>query len=305
MCRSALLVIAAGVILCWSAAANSTLAQDIPSESSWEFEVASVRPVVSSTAPDSFASIARLTPTAFSSRISPGGRVEIKGRLRDIIYFAYGLKLGQRVLGSEPILDAPFEILAVGGKDLPVPPRDGFGLYLQVGPFQLMTQALLASRFTLKTSWREETRRVRVLKLARQGVLGPGLQPLAGRCADRQGRRDSAGNIILGSLGCQLTQSTERIVGAFDRMSDLATLFTVISRESNEPFVDESNLEGGYEVSMTFSPSSLAPPGTSDSRPDLPSFTDAVREQLGLRIEAARRPFPMLVVESVSPLIEN
>jgi uncharacterized protein (TIGR03435 family) len=75
------------------------------------------------------------------------------------------------------------------------------------------------------------------------------------------------------------------------------------------PVVDKSGVTGTFNLSLTFSPEGVRPfPNdtfTPATDPNLPSLRDALREQLGLRLEAGRGPVEVLVIDSVRQPTEN
>ena len=78
---------------------------------------------------------------------------------------------------------------------------------------------------------------------------------------------------------------------------------------------DKTGLKGNFDVRLQFAPEStpanptgaggpgFAPPGAGD--PAGPSIFTALQEQLGLRLESARGPVNVLVIESVQKPTEN
>jgi uncharacterized protein (TIGR03435 family) len=48
-------------------------------------------------------------------------------------------------------------------------------------------------------------------------------------------------------------------------------------------------------------PGATLPPGLTLPSPDGPSLNTALEEQLGLKLEAARGPVDVLVIDSISP----
>jgi uncharacterized protein (TIGR03435 family) len=77
------------------------------------------------------------------------------------------------------------------------------------------------------------------------------------------------------------------------------------------PAIDATGLEGGYDFTLNFSPiglvqgprpdSGTAPAGSAALDPTgALSLLDAVRQQLGIRLEETRRPVPVLVIDSIS-----
>jgi uncharacterized protein (TIGR03435 family) len=75
-----------------------------------------------------------------------------------------------------------------------------------------------------------------------------------------------------------------------------------LSTTTGRPVVDKTGVEGKFDVRLEFAPDSnrgtrgdVAPPGASD-KADI--FT-AVKEQLGLKLEATKGSVEMLVVDRV------
>src|SRR5262249_6967850 len=70
----------------------------------------------------------------------------------------------------------------------------------------------------------------------------------------------------------------------------------------DRPIVDQTGLTGRYDFTVEFAPE---PPRVQDptitpaAEPQGPSFIAALREQLGLRLESTRAPFPFLVIDRV------
>jgi uncharacterized protein (TIGR03435 family) len=64
-----------------------------------------------------------------------------------------------------------------------------------------------------------------------------------------------------------------------------------------------TGLAGAFQLALTFTPEPTAignpPQAPAVVDPDLPSFTTALREQLGLRLKSTRAPVDVLVIDSV------
>src|SRR5262249_50255905 len=72
----------------------------------------------------------------------------------------------------------------------------------------------------------------------------------------------------------------------------------------DKPIVDQTQLTGTYNFELKFRMPVL--PGLrTDQSLDLPDFTSALREQLGLRIESSRATLEVLVVDHVEPPAAN
>lgn len=139
---------------------------------------------------------------------------------------------------------------------------------------QAMLQALFAERFALK--FHPETRDQPVYLLT-AGKTGPKLTPGKGDhiMNERRGSYQANG-ITTGVLAEMLARQTGRVV------------------------LDRTALEGIYDLTLTWSPED-AP--TTDA--SAPSLFVALQEQLGLKLEPARAPVPVIVVDHIEPPSAN
>jgi uncharacterized protein (TIGR03435 family) len=82
-----------------------------------------------------------------------------------------------------------------------------------------------------------------------------------------------------------------------------------------KPVVDQTGLSGNDDVSVEFSmeatrnamrvaSTSAAPDAAAEPPPGI-TFMDAVREQLGLKLESTKAPVPMLVIDHMERPSEN
>ena len=74
--------------------------------------------------------------------------------------------------------------------------------------------------------------------------------------------------------------------------SSLATFAAALARPVGRPVVDKTSLEGVFDIKLDY-----APERSTDS--SLPSVFTALQEQLGLKLESAKVPFEMLVIDHV------
>ena len=68
----------------------------------------------------------------------------------------------------------------------------------------------------------------------------------------------------------------------------------------DRPVIDRTGLQGNHGFTLKF-----APVGTANADLDRPELVTALREQLGLKLEATRAPFDVLVVDSVEKPTPN
>ncbi len=264
------------------------------------FEVASVKPTDSFRPPnfpldagDGFASMVdgRLGPPA-------GNRLAATMTLSTYITFAYKLMLTQdqvqSMLARLPkwVSTDYFEIQARAAGN---PTKD---------QMRLMMQSLLADRFKLAVHF--ETRQVPVLALTlvKPGTLGPNLHPHAdGPPCDAPSAPPNFASLARGEGVfpplCDVTMkigsdnNQERLGSRDTSMALLAS-----SLASDRPVVDQTGLSGRFDFTLQWVPEPSGPqPANAD--PQGPSFVDAVREQLGLKLQSTEAPIQILVIDHV------
>jgi uncharacterized protein (TIGR03435 family) len=139
--------------------------------------------------------------------------------------------------------------------------------------FQAMLQDLLAKRFGLVAH--RETREMAIYALrAPQG--GAKLKEWVAAAAGQSGAgRDDSGLAVRRMAGWPME-----------------TVIVWLAAELGRPVVDETGLKGRYDIELRYLPGSAGDAAG-------PSLFDAVREQLGLRLDSVKRAMPVLVVDKV------
>jgi uncharacterized protein (TIGR03435 family) len=202
------------------------------------------------------------------SRTLPGGRVTITNqRLRQVIRSAYGAS-DIEVLGGPDWLDTErWDIVAVGGTD----DRDA--------EWRLMLRSLLTDRFKLVAHVEQRERPIYGLVLARNDrMLGPNIHPTT--CIDQ----DVCPNTSANTSGI----ASGVITGTSRTMGDIgSTLSAYVERR----VLDRTGLGARYDFELKWSE-------------DVSIFT-AVREQLGLMLDAQRAPVDVVIVETVERASED
>ncbi len=250
-------------------------------------------------------------------RVLPGG-LNASSTVRSFIQNAYKLQ-GFQVVGGPAWIDSDrFQVEAKAG---------GSASREDV---LLMLQSLLEERFQLKTH--QETRELPVYALA-ASKGGPKLPaPEEGACAATAGGAPPpppspgqpltppCGNIMVaigapppGAASAGPLPAGVEMRGRRVGMADLArTLSMVLGR----PVVDKTGVTGQFDVQMTFTPDPSTaglprPPGgassdaaTSTDQPTTSIFS-ALQEQLGLKLESAKGPVEVLVIDHVERPSEN
>lgn len=75
-----------------------------------------------------------------------------------------------------------------------------------------------------------------------------------------------------------------------------------LSRMLDRPVVDETGLSGAYTFELTWDPNSGS---VSRADADRASLFTALREQLGLRLDARKGPVEFLVIDSAERPVED
>ncbi len=104
----------------------------------------------------------------------------------------------------------------------------------------------------------------------------------------------------------QLQAGTTSIRAANVPLSLLATLLT---RMLGRPVVDETKLDGKYDFQLHFDADSIHGPDfhaqESVAADGVPSIFTAIQEQIGLRLESAKRSIEVVVIDSIERPAEN
>ena len=268
------------------------------------FEVASIRPNTSEPADGA----------AGGRGGGPIGRqgqrfTAVNAPLRDIIRYAYDLEPFHLLEGASPLLDNRFDITAI----IPAPS--------QVDESRSMLRTLLAERFKLSIRWATREQPVHTLLVARRdGRLGPAMKPSTVDCdawrATRRQQSTARGNTPVSAdeyehfarPACDMVYQPfrARIYGGAQPMAQLARILSRLP-SVRSPVVDRTGLTGAFDFELTYAPD--RPAGSGDAVPlagdGPPTLFVALQEQLGLKLETARAPAEVLVIESVQPPTEN
>jgi uncharacterized protein (TIGR03435 family) len=233
-------------------------------------------------------------------RRQPGGRFNtVNTPVRFLITFAYQIQSYQLVGGPDWIGSTRYDVVAKMEGD-PPPVRRGTG----ADHMMLATRALLGERFKLKVH--RETRELDIyaLMMAKpDGKPGPALKPASGDCSPEAFAARGAAPPPAPGTGpvCGIQGLPGRIrFGGYP-----LTLFAqTISNQVGRAVVDRTGLTGNWDFEMKYvapPPNGPLPPGVElpPSDPDAPDLFTAVREQLGLKLEATTGPVEVLVIDSI------
>jgi len=217
-------------------------------------------------------SIKRSAPNApaGSAGVQPGGRYRLaNGPARILIGAAYP--------AAEEIVGAPdwvtyenYDVTAVGGAN--ATPDD----------IAAMMRSMLAQRFRLQARMGTRERPVYALTLARRdGTLGPHLR--RSTCAEGDaGRAPCVARFGRGSI----------TAGGFS----MAWLAVNLRGAAGRPVVDRTGLTGPYDFTLDYA---FGPPSLDSSPDGKPSLFTALQEQLGLKLESAQAPLPVVIVDRI------
>ena len=111
-------------------------------------------------------------------------------------------------------------------------------------------------------------------------------------------------------MQCGMGLAPNRLMGGGFPVSELANMMSMLVQRT---VVDRTGLTGNYDVLMTFQPEQLPGPGGVLGLPptpvagdtNAPSLFTAVQEQLGLKLEPARGPVQVLVIDRVERPTED
>lgn len=271
-------------------AAVSVTAQDVPSRPADVFEVASVKLNKDG------------GPVAGLRRI-PGGRFEATNiQLDALISFAHQLQPFELQGGPDWLTTDRWDILAKIDGDPPrLPPGDP-----RPDAMMLATRALLADRFKLSMHHDTQDLDVYRLVMARDDRRpGPALRRGTYDCAGLLVAQDEAAK---GGPPASNPNTPDRMVCgmrvAVGRIQfggrPLSVLINTLTAMTQRRVVDQTGLSGEWEFDISFNPP--APPPGIDVPPanlDAPSLFTVLQEQLGLKLESARLPMPVMVVDRV------
>ena len=225
------------------------------------------------------------------------GQFDAADNLRSLIIWAFGMD-GNLIEGTFPILEDGFVIAAKApGPVLLAPPGE-------VGPMNLMMQSLLAERFKLQVRWETRSFPVYVLRRTTTDRLGRNLKRMDATCPEGYPENLNAApeGCFVKVVGGKTQIGRQEIKGVVPRIADFARL---LSAFTGRRIVDETGLLGRFALTVTFQDSE--PSGYRRPLPeeDFSSLRDALRDDLGFKLESERRDYPVLIVEHVEPPTEN
>jgi uncharacterized protein (TIGR03435 family) len=263
------------------------------------FSVASVKPDTGPFRPPNF-------PLDAGDAFRPvGGHFSADFPLLTYITFAYKISPGENQHLPDWVHDR-FDIQAeADGK----PTKD---------QMRLMMQSLLAERFQLKVHVETPMMPVLAMVLVKPDKTGPKLTPhsegIPCEATPPTNEQTAAGKAasvfppVCDIYTMTMSPSADALAGSRNTtMELLAGALRGIGR-LDRPVVDRTGLSGRFDFSIEFAPESGTPSTPGAPTPtDVPgpTFLDALREQLGLKLEATKAPLQILVIDHVDRPSQN
>ena len=250
------------------------------------FEVASVKPSVDSEVP------------TYGPR--PGDRfVAIKCTVKTVIALAFNVR-EDKISGGPSWIGTDTWTIEAKGEEGSIPTGTWPDPALPDHPLSLMVQSLLEDRFQLKV--RKETRVLPVYELI-AAKTGPKMKSTAHEELDR--RRVPSGAMRLNPLAGFLWANGIPVARLAEALSDPRIL--------GRPVIDQTGLRGLYDFTLEWSPEpGLGPVMPVTAEPPLqtdassrPPILVAIQEQLGLKVEPARAPVGVLVIDHIERPTKN
>jgi uncharacterized protein (TIGR03435 family) len=226
-----------------------------------------------------------------------GGFIATNAQLSLLIQRAYDISEDQLVNAPEWIHSARYDITARLDREPASPGRS------QPDARSLALRSLLAERFKLAVHREIREFPIFALVMARgDRQPGPMLKPssldcspegMKARAAARQQGKPAAG-------GCGSVFNIGSISFGGYPLSEFAK---VLSPYEERTVVDRTGLTGNWDFELRFTPDDVGQPAPGQDPPVIdpngPSFVTALRDQLGLKLDPAKGPVEVLVVDRV------
>ena len=261
----------------------------IPPTSGLQFEVATIKPAM---------------PGEHGNGRINGGVVNFTNiRLKDMIDLAWDLNENDPdVLVNAPkwVNDDRYDILAKVAPDSSGASASSGagGLPMDIYEVQLMLQALLIERFQIKAHMEDRPVSSYELVAANPKLkpADPGVRTVCKEGPGPDGKDPRLANPVLNRLvTCrnmtmpEIAEELQHVAGGY--------IFNSVK--------DSTGLKGGYDFTLSFSSADRVLPGaqnsgqTSSDPNGAVSVFDAVKNQLGLKLEKQKRSLPVLVIEHI------
>jgi len=163
-----------------------------------------------------------------------------------------------------------------------------------VDQMKVMIQKLLTDRFQLKFHFEKRELPVYAVRLVKTGAK------------ITQSQDDPKG-----IPGWGFGRNASGMIMSFHN-SPMSQFTAVLQNSTDRPVVDQSGLTGRYDFTLNFTPDTAmaallgGPPAPAGDNPDAaPDLFAAFQQQLGLKLESARAPVDVMVIDKVEKPSEN
>jgi uncharacterized protein (TIGR03435 family) len=184
---------------------------------------------------------------------------------------------------------------------------------------RLMMQSLLTGRFQMKVHHEMREVSVFALVLAKSGQTGPNLQPHAEddpECSKTQLPKSVSGAYpVACGAGASIAPSIpgDSAAGGYNlSMEAVANAVGGFGNILDRPVVDRTGLKGNYDFKVEFAPEPASktdpafPGGPAfETEPGGPSFSDALKKQLGLKMVLRQEQIDIVVIDHLERPSEN
>jgi uncharacterized protein (TIGR03435 family) len=180
---------------------------------------------------------------------------------------------------------------------------------------RLMMQSLLAERFHLEVHYETQEMPVYALTLIKLGKWGPKLirhadgPPCDASSREPAGGLDPDGEVFPPICYVQAGwRNRKGHMAAGSRNTTMALLTFYLSGTAGRPLVDRSGITDRIDYRMEWTPESNGagiPGGDIPPDPNPVTFMDAVRDQLGLKLQSTKAPVQTLVIDHIERPSEN
>ena len=238
------------------------------------------------------------------TRLLPGGRIEAEGiTMHQIMQLAWDITVDELVAGTPKWWDeTKYSIIA---KTSTAVSGAGQDMSVDVDDLKAMLRQLITERFQLKAHYDERPVTAYTLMTDKARMVTADPSNRTGfKEGPAPGQKDQRNEILSRMVTVrnmsmpQFAEDLQRIAGGYIRV----------------PVDDQTGLDGSYDFTLTFTPigllngpgrgggadSGAAAAGAQASDPSGGlSLFDAVRRQLGLKLEMRKRPMKVLVIDSI------
>jgi uncharacterized protein (TIGR03435 family) len=268
---------------------TSSLPANAPYVATMTFDVASVRENKNVDANAGITMSGQFVPHTTTLRV-------INWRIESLISYAYGVYESQIVGAPKWPLPTVFMIEAKGDTEADAK-MAALTEQQQWAEQQHMLQALLEERFELKTHWETKEGDVYNLavakggpKLGAEGSMPPSADELkffGDRPVPALGQKNDGHGYDYIAHGCSMGELVGMLTGQFGR-----------------PVIDKTGLMGNYDFVLKYKGRWDRDRNADDLDP-MPPMDRALPEELGLKVEAAKGPVKVLVIDHIHKPSEN